>query len=175
MSETRQRVARWIRATPGVHFNELVRTLDLAPGQVQYHLKRLRAAESIVEERLYGRTHYYPPGCDGWRRGALSLLRRETAGDIAAVLRERGSARPRTVADDLDIARSTLEWHVGHLAEQNVVAKERDERNRVTLVLVRPAETAQLLDEIDPSSLPRMVDRFARLADRLLDEPSGDE
>ena len=175
MSETRERVVRRVRATPGIHFNELVRVLDLAPGQVQYHLKRLRATEAVVEERLYGRTHYYPPDCDGWRRGALSLLRRETAGDIAAVLRERGSARPRAVAEDLDIARSTLEWHVGHLAEQEVVVKERDERNRVTLALVRPTETAQLLDEIDPSPPARMVDRFTRLADRLLDEPSGDE
>jgi predicted transcriptional regulator len=61
MSETRKRIARHIQTTPGVHFNKLVRELDLAPGQVQYHLKRLLSTESVVEERLYGQTHYYPP------------------------------------------------------------------------------------------------------------------
>ncbi|HET7323395.1 MAG TPA: ArsR family transcriptional regulator, partial [Halococcus sp.] len=154
---------------------ELVRVLDLAPGQVQYHLKQLRSAESIVDERLYGRTHYYPPDCDSWERGALSLIHRETAGDIVAVLYERGTARPQTVVEDLDIARSTLEWHLDHLTEQDVVRKDRDERNRVTLALVHPTETARLLEEVTPSTPARMVDRFTRLTDRLLDGSNTEE
>jgi predicted transcriptional regulator len=169
VNETRKRIAQRIQATPGVHFNELVRVLDLAPGQVQYHLKQLRSADSIIEERLYGRTHYYPPEYDSWERGALSLLHRETAGDIVAVLCERGAARPQTVVADLDIARSTLEWHLDHLTEQDVVVKERDTRNRVTLALSRSDETARLLEEVTPSPPARMVDRFMRLTDQLLD------
>lgn len=174
MSETRERIARHVHAHPGVHFNDLVRTLDLAPGQVQYHLKRLCSAGSVVDERLYGQTHYYPPDCDEWERGALSLLRRETAGDVVAVLAEHGTARPQRMADELDIARSTLEWHLGHLVEQDVVAKQRDERNHVTLALVRPAVTATLLEAADPSTPARMVDRFTRVADRLLDDSDRD-
>ena len=134
-----------MRATPGIHFNDLVRTLDLAPGQVQYHLKHLLAAESVVDEQRYGRTHYFSPEVDDWERGALSLIRRETAGDVVAVLHDRGPMPPGELADALDIARSTLEWHLGHLEEEEVVRKERDERNHVTLVLVRPEETAALL------------------------------
>ena len=175
MSETRDRIARHVHTHPGVHFNDLVRTLDLAPGQVQYHLKQLLTADSVVDEQLYGQTHYYPPECDGWRRGALALLRRETVGDIVAVLCEHGSARPQWVADELDIARSTLEWHLDHLVEESVVVKNRDERNHVTLTLAQPDETAALLDEISPSTPERMVDRFTRLTDRLLDEPRSSE
>lgn len=175
MTETREQIARRIRSQPGVHFNEIVRTLDLAPGQVQYHLKRLLSAESIVNEQLYGQTHYYPPGYDIWERGALSLLRRETAGAIVAVLCERGSVRPQTVVEDLDIARSTLGWHIDHLIEQDVVVKERDERNHVKLTLARPNETARLLEAVNPSTPARMVDRFARLTDQFLDEPDPDE
>jgi len=174
MSETRKRIARHVHANPGVHFSGLVRGLNLAPGQVQYHLKRLCSAGSVVNERLYGRTHYYPPDCDGWERGALSLLRRETAGDVVAVLAEHGTARPQWVADELDIARSTLEWHLDHLVEQDVVAKRRDERNYVTLALVRPAATTTLLETVDPSTPTRLVDRFTRVADRLL-EGAADE
>jgi predicted transcriptional regulator len=175
MTETREQIARCIRTTPGIHFNELVRTLDLAPGQVQYHLKRLRSTDSVIEERLYGQTHYYSPKYDSWERGALSLLRRETAGDIVAVLYERGTARPQTVVEGLDITRSTLEWHVNHLTEQEVVVKERDEHNHVTLALARPTETAQLLEAVTPSTPERMVDRFTRLTDRLLDGSNTDE
>ena len=170
MNGTRRRVARCVRATPGIHFNELVRTLDLAPGQVQYHLKRLIATDSVVDEQRYGRTHYFAPEVDEWERGALSLVRRETAGDVVAALHDRGPMSPGALADVLDVARSTLEWHLDHLAEQDVVRKDRDERNRVTLVLTRPDETAALLRTVQPSATRRLVDRFTRLADHLLDD-----
>ena len=78
------------------------------------------------------------------------------------------------VADDLDIARSTLEWHAEHLIEQDVVVKRRDERNHVTLALVRPAETSRLLREVTPSSPALMVDRFMRLTDRLLEDATDE-
>ncbi|MGM0397617.1 MAG: winged helix-turn-helix transcriptional regulator, partial [Halobacteriota archaeon] len=38
MVETRTRIAEAVRTQPGIHFNGLVRSLDLATGQVQYHL-----------------------------------------------------------------------------------------------------------------------------------------
>jgi predicted transcriptional regulator len=174
MNKTRKRVARRIHTAPGIHFNELVRVLDLAPGQVQYHLKQLCSAGAVTDEQRYGRTHYYPPECNEWRRGALSLLRRETAGDIVALLCDRGPTPPQAIADDLDIARSTLEWHADHLTEQDVIVKERNERNHVTLALVRPAETARLLREVTPSSPALMVDRFTRLADRLLEDATDE-
>jgi predicted transcriptional regulator len=173
MSEVRGRIETHVREHPGVHFNELVRSLDLAPGQVQHHLRRL-LGESVVAEELYGRTHYYPPTFDGWERGALALARRETSRDVLRHLLEGGPSAPGDVAEDLGIARSTLEWHLDHLVEQDVAEKKRDERGRVTLVLTRPAATVELLAAVSPSLPERFVDRFARLVDGLL-EPAEDE
>jgi len=173
MTETRQRIALQVRRTPGIHFNELTRELDLAPGQVQYHLHKLERADNIVEECLYGRTHYYTPDYESWERGALAVLRRETARDILVFLMANGSSAPSAVADGVDIARSTLEWHLDHLVEQDLVEKQRDTRNRVTLVLARPEETARMLRLVEPSIADRLVDRFTRLVDGLLaDEPN---
>lgn len=170
MNETRRRISAYVRSHPGVYYTELRRTLNLANGQVQYHLKRLLADKRVTEERLYGKTHYYPPEYDAWERGALALLRRETAGDIVSVLLSEGPTRPDTVAEELDIARSTLEWHLDHLIEQDVVEKRRDDRNHVTLTLNRPDTLVRLLWEADPSLYERMVDRFTRLVDLLLSE-----
>lgn len=170
MTRQRDRIQEYIATHPGEHFNALTRTLDLAPGQVQYHLKKLRGQGAVVEEHLYGRTHYYTPEYDEWERSAIAVLRRETARDILFYLLEHGSARPDTVADDLGIARSTLEWHLNHLVEQDLVEKQRDKRNHVTLVVSRPTETVQLLEEITPSLSDRMLDRFIRLVDSLLSE-----
>src|SRR6056297_3044303 len=106
---TREKIHDYVAANPGIHFNELTRALDLAPGQVQYHLRKLERADTVVEESLYGRTHYYTPEYDTWERGAIALLRRETARDVLVYLMTNGPSAPNTVADGLDIARSTLE------------------------------------------------------------------
>jgi predicted transcriptional regulator len=143
--------------------------LDLAPGQVQYHLKKLKQADAVVEESIYGRTHYYTPGYGTWERGAIALLHRETARDILVYLMTNGPSTPTTVANGLDIARSTLEWHLDHLVEQQLVEKQRDNQNHVTLILNEPEATARLLGLVEPSVADRLVDRFTRLVDGLLD------
>lgn len=169
MSQTRSTIARTINQHPGIHFSGLVRHLDLAPGQVQYHLKRLHRNESIIEEYLYGQTHYYRPGYDTWERHAFALLRRETTGDIVAYLLTNGPASPGTIATDLDIARSTLSWHIDRLVEQDLISKHYREPNHLFLCLERPESTVRLLRQVDPSLGEQLVGRFTRLIDRLLE------
>lgn len=170
MTETRADIRGVIQTHPGIHFNELVRTLDLAPGQVQYHLQRLRGDSAVVGEQLYGRTHYYPPEYEQWERQALALLHRETAGDIVAYLLANGPTRPAAVAEELGIARSTLEWQLDRLTDHGLVTKRRDQRNHVILSVDNRTKTIRILRNADPSLLDRFVDRFTRLVDQLLYE-----
>ncbi|QSW99696.1 winged helix-turn-helix transcriptional regulator [Haloterrigena alkaliphila] len=170
MSETRDQIRAQVRANAGIHFNELVRESAFAPGQIQYHVRRLIEADELVREERYGQTHYYPPEYDEWERAALALFRRETAREIVVFLLEHGPSRPAAVADDLDVARSTLEYHLDNLVECDVVAKAYGERNRVTLSLARPDRTAALLSEVSPTVPDRLVDRFTRLVDGVLED-----
>lgn len=163
---TRDRIHDCIVADPGVHFNELVRELDLAPGQVQYHLRKL---ESVVSAEHYGQTHYFPPDYDAWERRALALLRRETTADVVGVLMAEGPLQATTVAERAGIARSTLSWHLDRLVESGLVEKWYD-RGRVVLSLRSPERTARLLDRAEPTHPERLVDRFTRLVDLLLEE-----
>ncbi|WP_232688378.1 winged helix-turn-helix transcriptional regulator [Halobacterium zhouii] len=169
MSAVRERIADHVAEQPGVHFSAVARDLDLAPGQVQYHVRRLRRNEALDAEEYYGRTHYFPPECGEWERGALALARRETARDALYCLLDEGPSRPDDVAERVGVARSTLEHHLGHLVECGVVEKRRDQRNRVTLALTRPEETVRALEVVQPSAPERFVDRFERLVDGLLE------
>lgn len=168
MSETRDQVTECVRSNPGIHFNELVRTLDLAPGQVQYHMRKLVRRETLVREALHGKTHYYPPDYDEWERRSLALLRRETAADIVACLMDDSPMRPVEITEQVGIARSTLSWHTDRLAAADIVEKRHDET--LQLALVHPERTARLLRNADPSLSARLVDRFTRLTDNLLAE-----
>lgn len=171
---TQTRIRLFVEAHPGLHFNDLLRHLDVATGQAQYHLHRLVERSALHRETFYGQTHYYPTDTGRWERGVLALARRETARDMILDLLEHGPSRPNDVTDRLGIARSTLEWHLDHLVEQRVVRKRRGTQNRVTLVLERPQRLVELLETIEPSPSERMVDRFERLVDSFASEPRDD-
>lgn len=172
MAETRARIAETVRTRPGIHFNGLVRSLDLATGQVQYHLKHLHDEDEVVKTELYGRTHYFPDSYTDRERRTLALLRRETTRDVVAALFESGPVRPNDLAANLELARSTLEWHLDHLVEQDVAVKKQTAGNQIVIELQRPAETLELVRDADPTLLGKMVSRFSRLVDRMLAEDS---
>ncbi|WP_049921433.1 winged helix-turn-helix transcriptional regulator [Halopiger djelfimassiliensis] len=175
MSETRRQIRTHVHANAGIHFNELVRESEFAPGQIQYHVRRLIDAGDLVREECYGRTHYYPPEYDEWERAVLALFRRETTREIVVHLLEDDSAAPGDVADAIGIARSTLEYHLDRLVECDVVEKTYDDRNRVTIRLADPERTARLLSTVEPSVPDRLVDRFTRLVDGLLEAGPASE
>lgn len=167
-SEPREVIHSHIERHPGIHFNELVRSVDYASGQVQHHVYRLLCADRVVQEPLYGRTHYYLPGYDAWGRSTLALLRQEASRDILVVLLSTPGERPDAVAQRVGIARSTLEYHLDKLVEQELVEKQYD-GGRVTLHPIRPDETEALLEEITPTMSDQLVDRLMRLTDALLE------
>jgi predicted transcriptional regulator len=168
VTDHRERIREHVAVHPGRHFSELVRALDLSSGQAQHHLRRLEGQGAVVGERLYGRTHYFPPEYDPEERRVIAVLRRETARDVVFHLLEAGPTPAEETATAVGIARSTLEWHLDRLLEQGVVEKRRDERGRVTLAVTDRQAVLASLEEITPSLPERLVDRFTRLVDGVL-------
>ncbi|MFB6196056.1 MAG: winged helix-turn-helix transcriptional regulator [Haloplanus sp.] len=165
MTDVRQRVREHVHGNPGVHFNELVRNLDIATGQAQHHLRRLDRNDEITAERIRGRTHYFDTGFDAWQRRVLSLYRRETARRLITRLLDEGQLPASTLATRLDLARSTVSWHVDSLEGAGIVETTYGDRGQVEVTLTRPAETQRLLRRVTPSFSDRLVDRFMRLVD----------
>ncbi len=162
------RVRRHVSETPGVHFNQLKRDLDLATGQVQYHLNRLVDDAELEVERVGGRAHYFDPEFDPWERRTIGYLRRETAREIMLRVHAEGSIQPSTLAEELDLARSTVAWHVSNLTEADVLVKS--EGRPIALTLAHPEQTAELFETVSPSMPDRLVDRFMRTVDSLLED-----
>ena len=172
MSTTRSRVRRHVEETPGVYFNQLKRDLDLATGQVQYHLRRLVADEELAVERVGGRAHYFEPTFDAWERRTVAYLRRETAREIILRIHAAGAVQPETIADELEIARSTVSWHISNLTDADILV--RSQQRPMTLRLAHPDRTAALVEMVSPSLPDRLVDRFLRTVDSLLSDAGDD-
>lgn len=168
-SNTRGKILSHIQAHPGVHFNELTRNLDMATGQVQYHIHRLLRQDRIIANALYGRTHYYPPEYSEWEQGVLALARRETSREIVFYLLDAGKSTPSSVSSELSIARSTLEWHLTRLIEQDVVVKHRNEDGTVRIALSDPNQLITLLSAVTPRVHDQLTDRFMRFVDSLFE------
>ena len=166
---TGERIHSHIKVHPGVHFNEIVRELDLATGQVQSHIRRLIRRNQVVERSIYGKTHYYTPSFDEWEQCHLALARRETPREILFYLLEQGTTRPDTVANDIDIARSTLEWHLTRLQEQDIIRKQQAETGNVELAIIEPKRTVELLARVTPTASDKLADRFIRFVDRAFE------
>lgn len=169
MSEVRERIRQRVCTEPGIHFNELVRELDLAAGQTQYHLRRLTGAGEVVGDSLHGRTHYYPTEYEPADREAIALLRRESCRGIVIAALGEESPHPAAVAEELDLARSTVEYHASNLAACGLLEKRYD-GDGVHLAVPDPEWTASLLGEIEPTVADRLLDRFTALLDELLEE-----
>jgi predicted transcriptional regulator len=167
MSDTRTRIRRHVRNTPGVHFNQVGCDLDIATGQVQYHLHRLVRNDELAVKRISGRTQYFDSLFDLWERRALVFSRRETPREILVRVCTDGPKLSKTLASDLGLAQSTISWHVLTLAENGVVEKS-DERP-LTLTLNRPDRTAELLEMVSPSLPDRLVDRFVWTVDEFFE------
>ena len=168
MSATRSRIRDCIYEEPGIHFNDISRRLDIATGQTQYHLRKLRRAGELNRESIAGRTHYYPPTYSDWERRAIALLRRETTREIVLFLLRNGDVPPAEIADQLDLARSTVEWHLSHLVDNGMASKDQTDAGMVVRLTDEP-DLYRLLREIKPRLLDRVADRFTRLTDRLLE------
>lgn len=171
MSDTRSRIRDCISQNPGIHFNDITRELDIATGQTQYHLRKLVRAGDLEKESIGGRTHYYLPAFTPWERQVIALLRRETSREIVLYLLRNDHAAPAAIADQLELARSTVEWHLSRLVEHDVVRKDSmpEDPSRVVVTLPEREAVYRLLREIEPHMLDRVVDRFSRLTDELLD------
>lgn len=172
MSETRSRILDCVQRNPGIHFNEITRSLDIATGQTQYHLRKLLREQTITSEAVCGRTHYYPPTFSQWERGVIALLRRETTRELVLVLLEDDQRTPAALTNRLGLARSTVEWHLSNLADFDVVTKReqttRSGETRLVVELEDPDTIYRLLREIEPRLSDRLADRFMRLTDELL-------
>lgn len=143
----RQRLYDSIRASPGLHVNELRRRLHMSPSSIEYHLAVLVGAGLVVAEDDGRYKRYYANGAglglnprSPNSRNALGALRRPHAVALVRALADReAGATARELSRDLAIHESATARRLAHLEDAGVLVSERQGRARVYRVANRLA------------------------------------
>lgn len=150
MNDIESALVKHISEHPGVHHNELVRALDTTPDKLQRVSQKLREDGIVIINDFHGKTHYFPSDCDPWMQEIIALLRRETSREILLYLLEERRSYPAEMAEEIGVARSTLEWHLDRLIDARLIDKLHDGR-QVVLILTEKGRVRKGIEQIDSS------------------------
>jgi len=108
-ADTRDAVAGYVDAAPGVHLSKVRDDLGVGTGTAQYHLRDL-VEEGVLESHRDGDyRRFYPAGrFTPVEKRALGQLRRTTARGVLVELLRNPDASAGEVADRLDVSRPTV-------------------------------------------------------------------
>jgi len=165
--ETRRKIYELIRKSPGIHFREIERRLNIAVGNLQYHLYYLEKKNLIRSEQDGEYTRYYPKDCklDEIDKKILSFLRRRTARRILIYLLTNPNANNKEIAQGIGLSPSTISWHLNKLVEAKIV--ERKKEGRESFFRVKdPERVARLLITYKESFLDKLVEGFVEVWER---------
>lgn len=157
---TRKEIFEYVRANPGVHFNQLKRDLDIETGALQHHLRELERYDVLESETFQGKRRVFVVReLDGEEKTILATLRYETTRRVLLYLLREGPARNTEIAEAVGVTPATISWHLSNLCEAGVVEESREDRT-VRYDITNKELTIQLLVRYQESFVDRAVDRI---------------
>ena len=165
---TRKKLYSEIKKAPGIHFRELKRRTGLAIGALQYHLDVLVKARIIKAQKRGKFIRYFSVVGEHSEseKLTLGLLREESVRKIVLLLIEKKRATNSQLSRFLELAPSTVSFHMQKLLKAGLVEKKRTPK-RTYFYLVNPGEAKGLLVSYKKSFLDELVDSFVEMWEEI--------
>jgi len=130
----RAKIYHIIKEKPGIHFSEIVKSLELSRGQTQWHLSWLERFEMIKRKRTKQYLIFY------LNDGSLSdesselthtiILKSETRNQILNIIREEPGITQLRIKKKVQRSQSTITYHLVILEQEEFIAIQRKGRRR---------------------------------------------
>lgn len=145
-NETRATIFEAIQSDPGLSATDLSRRADCGWGTVVYHLAVLEQNGMVISSRDGRHRRFFPySGMDFRHKDVFSAIRNETTAAILDAIRDSPGIHQKALRKEVDLAASTVNWHVSKLEDAELVEKVRDGRK----VRYHPGAKIDLLKESD--------------------------
>lgn len=121
--ETRRKIYDLVSKNPGLHLSKIAELLDMRVSLAEYHLFYLEKNQLVVPVNESGYTRYYAKGEVGTEdKKVLGLLRQNVPLRIILLLLKCDTSQHKELLQNLDVAPSTLSYHLKKLVSCGVVA-----------------------------------------------------
>ncbi len=157
---TRKRIYEEIVKSPGLHFRELQKRLNMPTGMLEYHIDVLLREEVIVAKKD-GRYRRFFPNTEMTRseRKIMSALRSRVRRRIVIYLIENGKCRATDIAKDMGMQASSLSYHLSKLVNEGILGKDVLGRENYYYV-INEKEVAKVIIRYRESFFDSLVDNF---------------
>lgn len=159
---TRKRILDFVSSHPGVHLRQICRGLELAMGDVQYHVQRLEKEGRITSARRGFYRFFYPSTLFGQRqRDVLSVLALDTPRELLLAIVEKPDSAQEELAKATGISQPTASWHLKRLVALGVVKKRQRGRSTTYHLVGGPLEVATFIRNYHPTAWERWSSSLA--------------
>jgi len=126
-NENRSKIIDLILENPGIHFNELLRKTNLAPGNLVWHLDILETYRVIKKKRVGNYVMFIPY----YNKNPLSnvdlkLQKSELTLQILELIEENPGIWNNKLTEEMEIHRKTIQYHIDKLIDLGLVYKKKD-------------------------------------------------
>jgi predicted transcriptional regulator len=135
--DTRETLFEIVERSPGLHMSAVADAADTSLSTARHHLRVLDDEDLVTVAKVRGKRRYFPGHeADPPLLAALSEpATRRVLEAVAAV----GPAPTGRVADELETDTSTVSHHLGRLADDGLVERERDGRAKLNSLAPKAA------------------------------------
>jgi len=165
--DTRRRIYELIFSSPGLHFREIMRKLDIKIGVLEYQLDILDKQELIVKKKDGYYTRYFiRDKISPKEKTIISLLRLKIPRHIVLFLYFNKYSCNKDILNEMGIPPSTLSYYLRKLVRADILVDEVRGRNTY-YTIENPALVLKILTAYKTSFFDEMTDRLTELWDRL--------
>jgi predicted transcriptional regulator len=157
----RKRIFEYIRANPGIPFRLMQRDLDMAVGQLDFHLNAMLHNEIIVKQKVSGNVGFYiRDRFSAEEKDALSVLRRKIPRGIILYILENPGSNPGSILEHFTITGATLSYHLRRLEKVGLLRADTIGRER-KYFLIDEDMVRSLLVMYRDSFIDRIIDMIS--------------
>ena len=175
-SSIKERIYAFIGSHPGSYFREILRSVNVGTGNLQYILFMLEQEGKITARRNGFYKYFYPSDMSHEKnKNILSILSQESLREILVFLTQKPGPSQKEIAKLIRCSSPTASWHLRRLEALELVwsRKEGMERKYYSNISVR--ELSELLKKYRPAIWNKYADRMADIMRVFEKDAEGDD
>jgi DNA-binding MarR family transcriptional regulator len=112
-----------IQSTPGTHFNEIKKTLQLGNGNLAYHLQKLEKEGFVKSKRDKRYRRFYPVGVVVPEEDGIKLSK--TQESILDYIERHPKSDQKKIAKDIKESQQTISYNINVLVREGFLVEEK--------------------------------------------------